>query len=181
MVIAATVNRFGLETSCFTPGLGILKITTESTSPIDGQKPGTSGLRKPTKTFMKVSQCSHLFSVFVWNLMRVFKVVCGAPCGVSRHVITFVGYSCQSSEAELLPTLDQDGVWSVLVTRLQLGFSARTALCSAVPARTYYLNGFGGLSLRLPHYLPVELKCSTSSRFFYSRDGVSIGNASLDA
>lgn len=35
-------------------GLGALKVTSVPTAPIDGQKPGTSGLRKPTKTFMKV-------------------------------------------------------------------------------------------------------------------------------
>jgi phosphoglucomutase len=29
-----------------------LKITTVPTKPIEGQAPGTSGLRKPTKTFM---------------------------------------------------------------------------------------------------------------------------------
>ncbi|CAN0481425.1 unnamed protein product, partial [Ectocarpus sp. 12 AP-2014] len=34
-------------------GLGALAVTSVPSAPIDGQKPGTSGLRKPTKTFMK--------------------------------------------------------------------------------------------------------------------------------
>ncbi|CAN0444117.1 unnamed protein product, partial [Discosporangium mesarthrocarpum] len=34
-------------------GLGPLKVDTIKTAPIAGQKPGTSGLRKPTKTFMQ--------------------------------------------------------------------------------------------------------------------------------
>ncbi len=37
------------------PGLGPLRPTSKATSPIAGQKPGTSGLRKPTKTFMEGS------------------------------------------------------------------------------------------------------------------------------
>ncbi|CAM9608544.1 unnamed protein product, partial [Phaeothamnion confervicola] len=36
-----------------TAGLGPLKPATKLTAPIPGQKPGTSGLRKPTKTFME--------------------------------------------------------------------------------------------------------------------------------
>lgn len=35
------------------PGLGLLKVTSVNTEPIEGQKPGTSGLRKKTTTFME--------------------------------------------------------------------------------------------------------------------------------
>lgn len=31
---------------------GYLAVTVQATTPIDGQKPGTSGLRKKTRTFM---------------------------------------------------------------------------------------------------------------------------------
>jgi hypothetical protein len=43
------------------PGLGALKANIVSTDPFDGQKPGTSGLRKKTKEFMK----EHYLNNFV--------------------------------------------------------------------------------------------------------------------
>jgi phosphoglucomutase len=43
-----------------TDGMGVLKTTTVKTSPIEGQKPGTSGLRKKTKEFMKETTSTTL-------------------------------------------------------------------------------------------------------------------------
>ena len=37
---------------CFSPPPSEVMVEVEHTSPIQGQKPGTSGLRKPTKEFM---------------------------------------------------------------------------------------------------------------------------------
>jgi phosphoglucomutase len=50
-------------------GMGVLKPTTVKTSPIDGQKPGTSGLRKKTKEFME----DHYLNNFVQSTFDAIK------------------------------------------------------------------------------------------------------------
>ncbi|CAM9241878.1 unnamed protein product [Chrysoparadoxa australica] len=59
------------------PGLGPLKPTTVETAPIAGQKPGTSGLRKPTKTFMQ----EHYLSNFVQS---TFNALAATGVDVSK-------------------------------------------------------------------------------------------------
>lgn len=50
-------------------GLGPLAVTSITTAPIDGQKPGTSGLRKKTKEFMK----EHYLENFVQSTFNAIK------------------------------------------------------------------------------------------------------------
>ena len=51
------------------PGLGALKVSTIKTAPIEGQKPGTSGLRKPTKVFVE-GKYLHNFVQATFDALR---------------------------------------------------------------------------------------------------------------
>lgn len=64
-------------------GLGALAVTSVSTAPIDGQKPGTSGLRKPTKLFMKVSRLRLFF--FSFFLLYITTAVDRTPEAMKMH------------------------------------------------------------------------------------------------
>jgi len=66
------------------PGLGSLKPTIVASTPIDGQKPGTSGLRKKTKEFMQ----EHYLNNFV---QAVFDAVIAGGTNLSEGSLVIGG------------------------------------------------------------------------------------------
>lgn len=83
-------------------GLGLLKPTLVKTAPIDGQKPGTSGLRKKTKLFMSENYLNNF-------VQSVFDAVIANGTNVSEGTL-MIGGDGRYFNTEAIQTIIKMGV-----------------------------------------------------------------------
>ena len=104
---------------CFSPPPSEMMTEVVETSPIEGQKPGTSGLRKPTKEFMGTNYTENFVSATLIamgpDLNRSTLVVGGdgryycmeAALKIIQMCAAYKVGSCKSNASRNVPALDK--------------------------------------------------------------------------
>lgn len=125
------------------PGLGPLKISHIPTLPIDGQKPGTSGLRKKTKTFME----GHYLHNFIQSCFNSIS-----PTELKNGTVVISGdgrYYNPEAIQILIQMAVAAGVTSIWIG--QNGLLSTPAVSAVIREREGGFIPFGGFILSASH------------------------------